>query len=137
MTQSPSETHDLGKHASLFLDEGEISQQGQPPNAFLEASFFSRLFFRWPYALMKLGLERPIRDVDLPENAPTEGSEVNLKMMDRMWSNEQSRVAQINERRKLTNKPPVRPSLHRAIFLDFLRSVWYVQVSKIHMANFR
>eukprot|EP00550_Attheya_septentrionalis_P002538 CAMPEP_0198285332 /NCGR_PEP_ID=MMETSP1449-20131203/4662_1 /TAXON_ID=420275 /ORGANISM="Attheya septentrionalis, Strain CCMP2084" /LENGTH=1282 /DNA_ID=CAMNT_0043982737 /DNA_START=271 /DNA_END=4119 /DNA_ORIENTATION=+ len=76
---------------------------------------------------MKIGLKRPIRDVDLPENAPTESSEVNLKMMDRMWSNEQSRVAQINERRKLTNKPPVRPSLHRAILLDFLRSVWYVQ----------
>eukprot|EP00978_Attheya_sp_CCMP212_P020021 scaffold56832_cov45-Attheya_sp.AAC.6 len=105
-------------------------RKGQPPNAYLGASFLSRLFFRWPYALMKIGLERPIRDVDLPENAPTESSEVNLKMMDRMWSNEQSRVAQINERRKLTNKPPVRPSLHRAIFLDFLRSVWYVQKKK-------
>mmetsp|Transcript_6011 Transcript_6011/g.12890 ORF Transcript_6011/g.12890 Transcript_6011/m.12890 type:complete len:1360 (-) Transcript_6011:38-4117(-) len=109
---------------TLQSDSGNVIDR--PPNAYSRASCFSRMFFQWPYELMSVGMKRPIVESDLPEVDPAEESGNNLKMIERMWENEKRRVAQINARNP-NKKGPVRPSLHRAIFLDFLRSQWLAQ----------
>jgi ATP-binding cassette subfamily C (CFTR/MRP) protein 4 len=86
----------------------------RPPNQMTTASFLSRLFFYWPYPLLKLGLERPLEEVDLPEILDFDSSNANRNHFDQMWAEENARN-------------PDSPSLHRAFLRDFLKSLWYVQ----------
>ena len=94
-----------------------ISGVGRPLNPLLGASVMSRLFFNWPYPLMRLGMQRPIEETDLPELCEVESSSNNLNMMERLWTAEKARA----------EREGVKPSLLRAIVKDFLTSIWYVQ----------
>jgi len=96
---------------------------GRTPNPLLHANCISRLLFYWPYPLLRLGMQRPLEEGDLPEIPSADTSAVNLSMMEDMWRNEQQRVQQT----KRTDEKKRKPSLHRAIVRDFLTSVWYVQ----------
>jgi ABC-type multidrug transport system fused ATPase/permease subunit len=78
------------------------------------ASRWSRLFFYWPYPLLKLGLQRPLEDRDLPEIMLHDTSRYNREYLQELWRRERERN-------------PSKPSLHRAMLIDFFRSIWYVQ----------
>jgi hypothetical protein len=86
----------------------------RPPNQITHASFLSRLFVYWPYPLLKLGLERPLEEVDLPEILDVDSSNADRSHFDQIRAEEKSRN-------------PDNPSLHRAFLRDFLKSFWYVQ----------
>ena len=79
-----------------------------------KASFLSRLFFRWPYPLLKLGMERPLQEGDLYHVLEKDSSLYNLHYFQRLWDAERQRR-------------PDAPNLHRAIVIDFFRSLWYIQ----------
>jgi ATP-binding cassette subfamily C (CFTR/MRP) protein 4 len=85
-----------------------------PRNLYAGASLLSRLFFFWPYPLLKLGLVRPLEELDLPEILDEDSSKYNSNFFDRIWAEEKARN-------------PSKPSLHKAFLRDFLKSIWYVQ----------
>jgi ATP-binding cassette subfamily C (CFTR/MRP) protein 4 len=84
------------------------------PNMMENASFLSRLLFRWPYPLLRLGLQRPLEDEDLPEIMKVDSSKYNCDYFNTIWKAEQERN-------------PENPSLHRAFFRDYFGSLWYIQ----------
>jgi ABC-type multidrug transport system fused ATPase/permease subunit len=89
-------------------------QGARPPNMMASASCLSRLLFYWPYPLLKLGLQRPLEDQDLPEILPPDTSRYNREYVKELWKRELQRN-------------PTNPSLHRAMLVDFFRSIWFVQ----------
>ena len=97
---------------------------GRKPNPLKEASFLSRLFFTWPYPLLKLGMQRPLEESDLPEITLADTSAYNLRIITELFNREMELAQQRAAKRKGT---AVAPSLHRAFVMDFLRTVWYVQ----------
>lgn len=94
-------------------NEDETSSQ-RPPNLMAGASWLSRLLFFWPFPLLKLGLERPLEEIDIPEILEEDSSLRNRNRFDRVWAEERRRN-------------PEKPSLHRAFLRDFLKDIWYVQ----------
>jgi ATP-binding cassette, subfamily C (CFTR/MRP), member 4 len=86
----------------------------RPENAFLTASWFSKLFFIWPYPLLKLGMQQTLTDEDLPAGLEKDSSEYSLNYFNRVWNEEKQ-------------KRPDSPSLRRAMAKDFFASVWYAQ----------
>jgi ATP-binding cassette subfamily C (CFTR/MRP) protein 4 len=90
------------------------TKENRSQNAMGQASFLSRLLFIWPYPLLKLGLERPLEERDLPENLEIDTSLYNRNHFESIWAEEKTRH-------------PKNPNLHRALLADFLKSVWYVQ----------
>ncbi|KAG7350940.1 multidrug ABC transporter permease/ATPase [Nitzschia inconspicua] len=96
------------------LSEQRHEPPQRPPNMMASASRISRLLFKWPYPLLKLGLERPLEDSDLPEILRQDTSRYNREYLQALWQRERERN-------------PRNPSLHRAMLIDFFRSIWYVQ----------
>lgn len=90
------------------------AELSRPANLLDQASFFSRVFFIWPYPLLKLGLERPLEEEDLPCLNPIDSSNRNKNYFDQIWDEEKRRN-------------PKKPSLHKAIIRDYLKSLWFVQ----------
>ena len=86
----------------------------QPPSILENASFLSKLIFTWPYKLLKIGLERPLGERDLPEISEVDSSKFQRNLFERIWEAEKKR-------------DPQNPSLHRALLVDFFRSTWKVQ----------
>jgi ATP-binding cassette subfamily C (CFTR/MRP) protein 4 len=89
-------------------------QQQRPPHPLSSASWLSLLFFTWPYPLLKLGMQRSLQDSDLPHVLTEDASGTNQDYLARLWRAER-------------NRSPTAPNLHRAIFIDFLKSTWAVQ----------
>jgi ATP-binding cassette subfamily C (CFTR/MRP) protein 4 len=87
------------------------SQEERPPNPLLNASFLSRMFFTWPYPILKLGMERPLEEKDLAAVAEVDSSVYNLTHFNRVWAEEQ-------------RLRPKNPSLARALLKDFHYSTW-------------
>ena len=112
--------------------EASAASAYHPPNTMAEASWWSRLIFYWPYPLLKLGLERPLVDSDIPEILKPDTSRYNREYLSDLWENEQERCRRINiNNANNNNKKPQqqkqKPSLHRAILVNFFRSIWYIQ----------
>eukprot|EP00592_Proboscia_alata_P027203 CAMPEP_0194436906 /NCGR_PEP_ID=MMETSP0176-20130528/97162_1 /TAXON_ID=216777 /ORGANISM="Proboscia alata, Strain PI-D3" /LENGTH=81 /DNA_ID=CAMNT_0039257705 /DNA_START=20 /DNA_END=262 /DNA_ORIENTATION=+ len=57
-------------------------------NLMENASWISKLFFSWPYPLMKLGMERPLQDADLGEIFEVDTSQYNQKYINKLWNEE-------------------------------------------------
>lgn len=83
-------------------------------NLLAGASLISRILFLWPYSLLKLGLERPLEEIDLPEIMKQDSSQFNKRYFEKLWKKEQE-------------SNPKNPSLHRAFLKDFFLSIWYIQ----------
>ena len=90
------------------------STNERTPNPWKQASWLSRLFFTWPYPLLKMGMERPLAEPDLPEILEGDRSTANRLYLERVWQEEMQRHGK-------------KASLHRAILRDFFASIWYVQ----------
>ena len=95
----------------------------RPPNNLASASFLSRLLFLWPYEVIRTGLDRPLQEADLPDVLPEDSSKYNLELMERIWRNEQERCQNVS--RKGNKK---RPSLHRALLMHYITTMWDTQV---------
>jgi ATP-binding cassette, subfamily C (CFTR/MRP), member 4 len=103
---------DASSNEAATATPSDSSEHGRPPNAFGTASFLSKLLFTWPYPLLQLGMRKTLQDSDLPESLPADSSAYALPYFTRLWQREQQRE---------------RPSLRRAIAMDFWSSVWYAQ----------
>lgn len=102
----------------------------RPINTYLNASFLSKLLFIWPYPVLKLGLQRPLQEEDLSHVMETESSAYNLKKFQKLWEREVERVhklRELHEEKGNIKRMNVKPSLGRAIFVDFLKSTWIIQ----------
>lgn len=97
----------------LVIRQQHVASQ-RPKNPYAEASFLSKAFFTWPYPLLKLGIERPLKESDLPDILSQDSSEYCLNYVENLWKEELCRS-------------PKSPSLARAVFKDFLSSIWYIQ----------
>jgi ATP-binding cassette subfamily C (CFTR/MRP) protein 4 len=93
-------------------EEDTISASSKP-HPLTSASIISRLLFLWPYALLKLGMQRPLEDADLPCTLEHDSSVMNKDRLTKIWE---------AEKRRRPNKPDLR----WALFKDFLRSTWFV-----------
>lgn len=85
-----------------------------PPNLLGSASAFSKLVFSWPFSLLKIGLERPLTELDLPEILETDTSKHQRNYFEAIWEKELQRR-------------PDKPNLHRALLLDYFKSTWKIQ----------
>jgi hypothetical protein len=102
---------DLGSTVSSSESEASAADE-RPPNPLLNASFLSKMFFTWPYPILKLGLERPLEEKDLSDVAEVDSSLYNLRHFNKIWAEEQ----------KIR---PENPSLPLALLKDFHHSTWY------------
>lgn len=128
------------------LDNEEVEGQNRherPANMLANASWWSRLIFYWPYPLLKLGLERPLVETDVPEILHIDSSRYNREYLSELWDRERERCLKLNNNRSNKNintdgeseflpdypQSPrhERPSLHKAILADFFSSIWYIQ----------
>jgi len=98
----------------------ENEDTARPQNPFLNASVISKLLFKWPFPLMKLGMQRPIEESDIPDILQAESSVSNLNMLESIWGEEKARTARLES-------STARPSLHKAILRNYFSSIWYVQ----------
>jgi len=116
-------------------EEGTWRNDGRPANAMASAPWWSRSVFYWPYPLLKLGMERPLVDADVPDILPVDTSRYNREYLSKLWDRELERCSRKNKSRFGDTNPDAdsessnyeRPSLHRAILRDFFRSIWYIQ----------
>ena len=113
--------------------KGDINANAaRKPNPLTTASFLSKLTFSWPYPLLKMGMQRPLDELDLPDIPQSDTSAYNLRIMNDMWDSELERTKKSNKKKKMKKTAagkssiPAAPSLHRAFIMDFLRTVWYV-----------
>lgn len=97
----------------------------RPANAFATASLFSKLFFIWPYPLLRLGMRQTLTDADLPAGLPNDSSAHSLRYFQRLWEREQMEAQQHPQHRRRGH--PQKPSLRRALARDYFLSVWYAQ----------
>jgi ATP-binding cassette subfamily C (CFTR/MRP) protein 4 len=104
----------ISSHDDSKPQEEEANAPQRTPNMMASASKLSRLFFYWPYPLLKLGLQRPLEDADLPEILEPDTSKYNRHYLQQLWEEEKKRN-------------PIKPSLHRAMLVNFFQSIWYVQ----------
>jgi len=109
-----------------FLEKDSQRQDGRPPNAMATASWMSRLVFHWPFPLLKLGMERPLVEADVPEILPGDSSRYNREYLEKLIDRERERCSRLNKS-NTDGKSHERPSLHKAILVDFFRSIWYIQ----------
>jgi ATP-binding cassette subfamily C (CFTR/MRP) protein 4 len=91
-------------------------KQSRPQNPMKSASLLSRLFFLWPYPLLKLGMERPLNDGDIYDLMEQDTSEYNLGYFRRLWDES------LHEGHKRKRR-----NLHKALLKDFFRSLWFIQ----------
>ena len=99
------------------VDDLQQNNEGvaeRPAHPLTTASWFSRLFFLWPYPLLKLGVERPLEDSDLADTLLSDSSKVRREHFQKIWDDEKRRN-------------PKNPDLRRAITKDFFVSTWFVQ----------
>ena len=123
--------HDRPKQNAELVDntDGENASRSPDLNSFhrspdphSQANCMSRLFFHWPYALLRLGMQRTIEEQDLPNISIYESSTHNLLWFERVWNQELMRVQMKNK-----TDAQVKPSLQRALIMDFLKSTWMIQ----------
>ena len=115
--QNGSNRPEQAKSDTLSNNDEEEHPQQRPPHPYTSASFFSKLFFLWPYPLLKLGMTRPLVDSDFADVLPNDESLYNQQYLEKLWKQELE-----NAQRHQRN-----PDLKRAFFQDFLSSIWYVQ----------
>ena len=105
-------------------------------NPYTTASLLSKCFFTWPYSLLKMGMERTLEEEDLPNIMKEESSSYNCNLFETIWKNELQRVETYNTKHQDSNtttntntntNKTIRPSLHRALLIDFFKSTWIIQ----------
>ncbi|GMI15445.1 hypothetical protein TrVE_jg3537 [Triparma verrucosa] len=92
-----------------------LDGQVRPPNALENATFFERIFWSWPYPLLKLGESRPLTPFDLPAVSDKDSSKTLLSLLERLWSSE-------------LLSSPGSPSLRRALVKDYFNKTKFIQV---------
>jgi ATP-binding cassette subfamily C (CFTR/MRP) protein 4 len=101
-------------HLAMATTNQPCESVQRPKNPLVAAPWWSKLFFLWPYPLLKLGMSRPLEELDLPQVTSCDESDFNRDYLMRLWEAEKKRR-------------PDRPSLHRVIAKDFFQSIWIVQ----------
>lgn len=104
-------SHSTGSAEASDPDHHKLDQ---PPSLLGNASFIARLIFSWPYALLKIGLERPLGEQDLPDILDIDTSKFQRNYFERIWEDEKKRS-------------PDKPNLHRALLVDYFKTTWKVQ----------
>ena len=94
------------------------------PNPYTKASFISKILVLWPWPLLKLGVERPLEEEDLPQISIEQSASFNRVRFEKLWQNEVKRVEGIIQ----SSNNALRPSLHRALAVDFFKSTWPFQI---------
>ena len=117
--------------------EKSCVELGRPANAMVSAPWWSRVIFYWPYPLLKLGMERPLVDTDVPEILPVDTSRYNREYLSKLWEREKERCSRKNNPQiggttadidaEASQSNYERPSLHKAILKDYFRSIWFIQ----------
>ena len=111
-----------------------------------DASFFSRFTFGYAFPLLKLGLERPIQDEDLPPLHQLESSDYNRRLIESLWEEEckckqndfndddtRSGVSETcknfvtKQRKNNTAASSRKKNLGRALFWYYVKSTWWAQ----------
>jgi len=57
----------------------------RPPCPLIDASIPQKLLFGWAWPLLKLGSQRPLQEVDLPNVHPMDSSRYNREYIDKIW----------------------------------------------------
>ncbi|CAJ1947895.1 unnamed protein product [Cylindrotheca closterium] len=60
--------------------------RNRSPSPLIDASIPQKLLFGWAWPLLKLGSQRPLQEVDLPNVHPEDSSHYNRKYIDTLWT---------------------------------------------------
>jgi ATP-binding cassette subfamily C (CFTR/MRP) protein 4 len=119
----PDDQHDDQPNDALY-----------PPNMMANASWLSRLIFYWPYPLLRLGGMGPLSASMLPEILKADTSKYNREYFEILWEKEKDRCRNAQSQSQSQTQHPAtgtpqkyKPSLHRAMLIDFFKSIWFVQ----------
>ena len=104
-------------------DNNDNTTQPPPPHPYNNASFVSKLFFWWPWPLLKLGLERPLTLNDLAEVAEVDSSHANFQHLQSLWYH----FANDNNDKSTTTDTRGPGDLRHVLFRDLIQSTWFVQ----------
>lgn len=96
------------------LSASTKQNSSHPPSLYENASPLAKLVFSWPFSLLKIGLERPLEELDLPEISEVDTSKHQRNYFEEIWETERKRC-------------PEKPSLRRALLMDYLKSTWKAQ----------
>jgi hypothetical protein len=101
----------------------------RPSNTYEGSSFLSKMFFIWPEKLLKEGVVKTIEEKDLPNVMQQEESRHNREAFEKIWRDEVDRVEALKKKypEGSTKRASLRPSLQRAMLIDFLKRTWIVQ----------
>ena len=97
--------------SSSIVGQGAPEAQ-HPPSALDNASFFSRLLWRWPYPLIDLGTQRPLTTLDLPLCSEVDTSKELGDMFDEIFNASTSSGT----------------SLLRSLFFHYVQRTKYTQI---------
>ena len=123
----------------------------RPRNPYENASLLSKMFFIWPYQLMKKKTYTETADTacdgildvsDIPDVLNTDSSGENLFKFNVMWMAEKRRAEEVMKGHKIksTGNPSIAPrsaypSLRRAFMKDYIASLWYLQPIMIVLSS--
>ena len=124
--QNPtSETYLLDNNTMQPIDPELVPRK---PDPYDQAKWISRLFFCWPYALLRLGMQKTIEEKDLPEISESDSSRQNLLLFERIWKQELERVRSLDMNKKSKSTLGLnKPSLQRAVIVELVKSTWMIQ----------
>ena len=127
-------------------DEENSTQDHIDRHPIEDASFFSRCTFGYAFPLLKLGLERPIQDEDLPPLHHLESSDYNRRLVESLWEeeckhndndsndddvrndgDESCTNSKTKQRKTNTNTTNKKNNLGRALFWYYVKSTWWAQ----------
>ena len=61
----------------------------------IDASIPQKIFFGWAWPLLKLGSQRPLQEVDLPDVHPKDSSRYNREYIDKIWTRAKNSDSQL------------------------------------------
>jgi hypothetical protein len=132
----------------LPLPIDDDKKRNNHPSAVVEVFFLciwrfltNTILFGWAFPLLRLGMERPIEESDLPELHPTDTSEFNRSKVERLLLlPDDSSGGHCRRHRHPTHRPQPQNTtastsitskddrLGLAIFRDYVQSTWLAQV---------
>ena len=141
--------------ATVLSEESNTNEdwpEERPPNPYENASLLSKMFFVWPYQLMKkkktgsktadTAFDGILNASDLPDVLNTDSSGENLFNFNVMWMAEKRRAEEVMKGHKIksANNPSIAPKsayprLGRALIRDYIVSLWFLQPVMIVLSS--
>merc|ERR1719393_343309 len=90
----------LGGTSPKNYDDAGEEIRSNPDNYMIGASLWSRMTFSWTFPLLKLGMERPLVEQDVPNIVEVDSSRYNRDYFLRVWNEEVDRCRKLRKQKE-------------------------------------